>query len=114
MARFVGEHSAGPHLGRSLTSYCFGSLSDQERDEVEQHLMSCEVCWEEFQRLDAAVRTLRFDVALRPLLPVNEVASLLGLSSRLDRPFGGHGAFAFSVAALYGMEWLLGLWSELG
>jgi hypothetical protein len=103
-----------PHLGEALTSYCFGGLPDDARDEVERHLMACNACWQEFQRLDAAVRTLRFDATLELALPGNDVISLLGLSSRLGRPFGGHLLFALTIAGLYGLEWTIGVWSELG
>ena len=114
MNRSADEHASEWHLGQTLTSYCFGGLSDQDRQRVEEHLLGCEACWQEFQTLDAAVRILRFDGALMPTLPVNEMVSLLGLSSRLDRPFGGHATFALTIAGLYGLEWTIGLWSELG
>src|SRR5258706_730203 len=102
------------HLGEALTSYCFGRLSDDDRDEVERHLMGCDACWNEFQRLDAAVRALRFDKMLRPSLQVSDVISLVGLSGRLNRAFGGHLPFALGIAVLFGIEWALGVWSELG
>jgi anti-sigma factor RsiW len=102
------------HPSGTLTSYCFGDLPDGEREQVEQHLMICDGCWEEFRRLDAAVRTLRHESVLGPVMPVDEIVSVLGWSSRLDRPFGGHAWFAISVAMLYGLEWTVGLWSELG
>jgi len=110
---FLNE-TPGPHLGETLTSYCFGGLSDGKRDEVERHLMACDVCWGEFQHLDAAVRSLRFDRMLRPNVPVNEIVSLLGLSGRLNRIFAGHLVFAIGMALLFGAEWTVGIWSELG
>ncbi|MDB5388759.1 MAG: hypothetical protein JWM11_4405 [Planctomycetaceae bacterium] len=102
------------HLGEALTSYCFGSLSDDQRDTVEQHLMSCAICWAEFQRLDAAVRVLRFDARVWPAFSIQAVTSVLGVSSDLQRSFGGHTRFVFVIALLYGVEWAAGLWSELG
>ena len=106
--------SAGPHLGHLLTSYCFGSVTEDERTAAEQHLMSCELCWQEFQRLDAAVRTLRSDPTVKPAMAVTEAVSLVGLSSRLRRPLGGHALFAITIAILYGLEWTAGIWTELG
>jgi Putative zinc-finger len=106
------RQSATP--GRILTAYCFGALSGREQDAVEQHLMACDVCWAQFQRLDAAVTTLRFDASVRPSFAVRDVTSVLGLSGRLERSFGGHAPFAIGIAVLYGLEWTVGLWSELG
>ena len=108
------EDNDPSHLGESLTSYCFGALSDDRRDAVEQHLMSCARCWAEFQRLDTAVRTLRFDAAVRPAFSIQAVTSVLGVSGGLERSLGGHARFVFVIALLYGLEWAVGLWNELG
>src|SRR5690349_12573149 len=93
------------HLGTVLTSYCFGQLTHEERENVERHLLDCDSCWREFQRLDAAVRTLRFDHTLNPGRAVHDAVALLGLSGRLDRRFGGHLSFVLGVAVLMGLEW---------
>jgi Putative zinc-finger len=102
------------HLGKTLTSYCFGTLSDRDQEAVEEHLMACDVCWDEFQRLDAAVRTLRLDRAVGPASPPAEAISLLGLTGRLNRPFAGHKAFVVVAAILFAVVWTLGVWCELG
>jgi Putative zinc-finger len=102
------------HLGEALSSYCFGDLTERDRDDVESHLLECESCWEEFQRVDAAVRTLRLDVAGAVQLPARELVSALGLSGRMALPFGGHRTFTFAISCLFGLEWMIGLWSELG
>lgn len=80
---------------------------------VEQHLMACDACWQEFQRLEAAVRTVRFDATVRPTLPVHDVVSLLGMSERLERPFGGHTRYLLAVGVLYGLAWMTAVWTEL-
>ena len=36
------------------------------------------------------------------------------MSARLERPFGGHLPFVVTIAILYGTEWMLGLWTDLG
>ena len=90
MPRDADEPCIDQRLGEALTSYCFGGLTEDERRAVEEHLLECEACWAEFQSLDASVRSLRFDDTIRPTLPVQKVVSLLGLSGRLNRPFGGH------------------------
>lgn len=114
MEHLADERCIDWRLGDALTSYCFGGLSDDERQAVEKHLIDCEACWTEFQRLDASVRTLRFNQMLHPALPVTEVVSMLGLSSRLNRPFGGHRRYVLWIAGLYGLEWMLSVWTELG
>src|ERR1700687_4795242 len=105
----LDESVGAPHLGEALTSYCFGTLSEREQEAVEQHLMGCDVCWVQFQRLDAAVRTLRFDATVAAPLPAAEVMSVLGLAGRLDRSFAGHAAFAWTMAILFGCVWTIGL-----
>jgi hypothetical protein len=104
---------AASHLGETLTSYCFGGLSDKARNEAERHLMSCERCWDEFQRLDAAVRTLRSE-ALRPALAVSEAVCLMGLSSQLYRAFGGHQVYVGLVGLAYALLFVASVWTELG
>lgn len=102
------------HLGGVLTSYCFGDVSAQDQEAIEAHLMGCDVCWTQFQRLDAAVRTLRPDSGVGPAASETDVISILGLAGRLHRPFAGHVRFAIGAAALFAAIWTLGLWSELG
>lgn len=102
------------HPDEALTSYCFGGLSDAERDAVEQHLMLCNACWAEFRRLDAAVRTLRASEAVTPTVSTAEAVTIFGISREFVRPFAGHTAFVLVVGVLFGLEWMIGLWSELG
>jgi hypothetical protein len=114
MGELANDGCVNPSLGQLLTSYCFGDISVGDFQRIEAHLLECEACWEEFQRFDAGVRTLRFDHMLRPPLPINEAVSMLGLSGRLNRPFGGHQRFVLWIAVLYGLVWAVGIWSELG
>jgi hypothetical protein len=103
-----------PAVGRIVTSYCFDEAREDQQDSVERHLLECDACWEIFQRLDAAVRTLRLDRSVKTRFAPAEVVSQLGFSGRLDRAFGGHAAVVLVLAGLYGIEWAIGLWSELG
>src|SRR5579859_1234612 len=102
------------HLGRALTAYCFGESSESEREAVEQHLLTCNSCWQECHRLTQAVSILRTGNALPPPFAPAEVVTVLGISSRLARPFAGHRAFAIGVTALFGLQFLVGVWVELG
>lgn len=86
---------------QALTSYCFDNLTDHEREAVERHLLHCDECWSAFQRLDAAVRILRFSPEFKPDFSANEAVSLLGLSSRLERSFAGHAAFALIASTMF-------------
>ncbi|HLG56873.1 MAG TPA: zf-HC2 domain-containing protein [Vicinamibacterales bacterium] len=90
-------------LGQALTPYCFGDLTDAERETVEQHLLECDACWSELARLEQAVRALRLDDTLQPTVPPQEIVSLMGLSSRLHRLWGGHQGFALASAAGLGL-----------
>jgi hypothetical protein len=108
------DRDATGHLGRALTSYCFGGLSEEEQDAVEQHLLACDECWSQFQRLDAAVRTLRASGDVVPTLSTADAVSVFGISRELIRPLAGHALFVAAVVALFGVEWTIGLWSELG
>lgn len=96
-----------------ITSFCFGTLNDADRTAVEQHLFSCNPCWSEFQRLDAAVKTLRFDRTLQPGLPIRGVVSLLGLSGRIDRAFAGHRGFVLTASAAFAVLFAVPVLVEL-
>jgi hypothetical protein len=89
-----------PETSELAAPYCFGDATEDEARRLEQHLLECEVCWAEVQRLETAVRVLRSDRRLARTLAVGEVAGLLGMSAGLDRPFAGHRRFALAAAAL--------------
>ncbi len=49
-----------PELSKLMTDYCFGDLTDEDkRRAFEAHILDCDACWEEVQRLDAAVKALQ-------------------------------------------------------
>jgi anti-sigma factor RsiW len=108
------EDDASRHLGPTLMSYCFGGLSEAEQDAVEQHLMVCDSCWRQFQRLDVAVRALRSSPEVVPTLSAADAVAVFGISRELGRPLGGHAVFVSAIVILFGLEWTVGLWSELG
>lgn len=102
------------HLGSVLTAYCFGEASDSDREAVEQHLFVCDRCWEECHRLMGAVDILRAGDALPPPFTAVELLSVSGISSRLGRPFAGHRTFALGVVAIFALQFLVGVWVEVG
>lgn len=99
----------------ALTAYAFGDeLTEVPRQQVDSHIGRCARCAEELMRLEACVRALRYDPNLVSLTPTPEIVSVLGMSGRLDTPFGGHRLLAVGVSVLYGLLWAVGIWSELG
>lgn len=102
------------HPVDSLTDYCFGELSESVRESVERHLFVCDECWNECQRVMTAVAILRSDAAGKFPLAPGEVVSELGVSGRVHLPFAGHRKFALGVTALFAVQFLLGVWVELG
>jgi hypothetical protein len=105
---------SNPGLAGLLSGYCFGGLQEAQRAAIEEHLLECDRCWDEIQRLEHYVRILRTDARVKPALRLPEIVSTLGLSGRLVRPFGGHLTFVVAMSLLYGALWTAGLWTELG
>lgn len=113
-AETLDDRCASPSINEALTSYCFGDLDASGREQVSFHLLECDICWEEFQRLDECVRALRHDPHLNLGAPTLEMFSVLGMSGRLDQPFAGHTSFVLVVAGLYGLLHVASVWTELG
>jgi hypothetical protein len=111
--RSAVDDCSDPLLREALTAYVFGELDGERRETVALHLVECELCWREFERLQNATNALRFDPALDPLAATPEVFSMLGLSGRLEQSFGGHLWSALGVSLLYGLMWAVGIWTEL-
>ena len=114
MSTELVEFCERPELAATITAYCFGDISEQERSVFEAHLLDCDSCWREVDRLSQGVQMLRSDPNLKQTLVTPELFSAFGISRGLDRPFGGHLAYVIVVAVLYGLEWTVGIWTELG
>ena len=84
------DRCADPALSRHLTPSCFGDTTDAEREAFAAHLIDCDACWEEVQRLEAAMRVLREDASVMQPLIASDVVAVLGVSGKLKTPFGGH------------------------
>src|ERR1051326_4623489 len=101
--------------GDRVTAYCFGDLSPE--DEVrrfERHLLYCDSCWAEVQHLTGHVAILASDKSLGTTISQREIVGVLGTSASLERPFAGHWEYAATVSLLYGLEFGLSVWTELG
>lgn len=86
-----------------VTAYCFGDLGVAERESFERHLLDCEACWREVRRLEPAVGVLRSEKNLGESLRGYDMPVLLGTSSRLTLPFGGHLWHVVIACGLYAL-----------
>ena len=102
-----------PDINQLLTKYCFGRASESELQLVEAHLLECESCWQEAQRLSAAVQVLQTDRSLLQTLTPEEAASAFGLSGKLDWPFGGHRMHALIACGMYAALYAIALLVEV-
>lgn len=89
-------------LGRddSVTTYCFGELTEEERYRFEAHLIECSSCWQEVQRLDALVKSIQRDRTLTRQFDA-EIVGAVGISSNVPQRFFGHAAHCIAASAIY-------------
>ena len=104
---------AAPELSRLLTSFCFGRASESEQARVRAHLLECDVCWEEAQKLESATQVLRTDRSLMKSLTPRDIATAFGISSKLELPFGGHLLHALAACGLYAALYAVALVAEV-
>jgi hypothetical protein len=101
-----------PNTSESISCYCFGNATDEERFRFEEHFIECRTCWAEVQRLDAIIRTIQVNRSLtRRFDP--DVVSLIGISSRLSRIFGGHVFHAAAASVIYGLMLAVTVFMEI-
>jgi hypothetical protein len=96
-----------------LAAYCFEDLNENERRLFEAHLLDCDFCWDEVQRLIEAVRVFRSDKQLLRSFSPAEVGSVLGLSIKLDWPLSGHLLHAVAASVLYALLYAIALLLEI-
>jgi len=96
-------------LNRSVTQYCFGEVSESERQVFEAHLLECDFCWAEVQRLGRAVRMLRLDRRLTRSIFTVEIAASLGISGKLRQALGGHWVHAAVASVVYALLFAVAL-----
>ncbi len=86
----------------SITTYCFGGVSEEERYRFEAHLIDCAYCWEEVRRLDSIIRSIQMERGLtRQFDP--DIASVIGISARVPQAFFGHKAHCLLASTLYAL-----------
>lgn len=87
-----------------VAGYCFGDLTESERSAFELHLLTCDTCFQEAERLMAGVGALRADVnTTANALDRSEIAGLLGISADVNEGFAGHTRLAVIAALAYGL-----------
>lgn len=90
-----------PELSESVTAYCFGEIGQQDRDQFEAHALECDFCWQEIQRLDTLIHTLRSDRSLTQHHFAPDIVSMVGVSSEFPRFLAGHWIHAGVSATIY-------------
>lgn len=103
-------HSA---LKELLTPYCFGEASEADRLAFEVHLLDCDECWNEVQRLDAAIQTLRSERGLFFKFITPSALGLFGLSGRVRALLGGHFWYVLLSCFLYSLLYAISLIFEV-
>lgn len=102
-----------PRLRERLTGFCFDGPDAESDPQLEAHLLECDGCWDELQRLERAVRHLRADEPLTRRILAKDLVALIGISARLDRPLAGHSLYALLTCLGLGVLYGLALISEV-
>jgi hypothetical protein len=90
-----------PNLNETITAYCFAEIGERERDEFEEHLLECDFCWHEVQRLDAVVGALRSEKTLTQRQFLSDIVGMAGISAQFQHFLGGHRLHAWLSASIY-------------
>jgi hypothetical protein len=102
-----------PALNARIAELCFGTAEGDDRSALEAHLLVCDECWAEFQRISEAVHVLRDEkTTLEPVMAA-DLIQLVGLGARLHRRLGGHRAIAIAIALGFGAMVALALLVEV-
>lgn len=96
-----------------VSAYCFGDLGEPDRTSFERHLLECEECWADVRRLDRAVNVLRTEESLGEPLKGYDMFVMMGISSRLPLPFGGHLWHVLTASVLYALLYAVALVLEV-
>ena len=104
---------SNPEFDAVVSAYCFCEMPDAERWRFEAHLLECDACWAEVQRMDEVVRVLRSDRALSRSVFSSSIIGTIGISARLRRTFGGHGLYMVTVAVVWALLFAISVPMEL-
>jgi len=104
---------SAPKINQAITAYCFGRATESERKAVEAHLLECDVCWQEVQRLEVAIQALRAERGLLRSISASEIATAFGISAKLASPWAGHLWHALASCALYALLYTVAFVAEI-
>jgi FecR-like protein/putative zinc finger protein len=91
------------HVGKQLSAYCHGELSDQQSRDVSEHLVACERCRAEYEQISFGIRLAeQLPQASAPASMWGEIEALLDRQSQ-DRELRGQ---------ITGRRWTL-TWPQL-
>jgi len=93
-----------PGCNEGITAYCFGGIRGEDRDQFEAHVLECDLCWQEVQRLDSLIHTLRSDKSLTQRHFASDIVSMAGISSEFPRFVAGHWIHAGVAATTWRSE----------
>jgi hypothetical protein len=102
-----------PTLNRQVAGYCFGDLTEEEMRSFEAHLLDCDFCWHEVERLEAAIGLLRTDRDMTERFSPADAVALFGISSRVTWPFAGHLWHVLASCTLYALLYSVALLVEV-
>jgi len=102
-----------PALNARIAELCFNEAEGEDRSALEAHLLVCDECWTEFQRISEAVHVLRSEkTGIEPVMAA-DLIQLVGLGARLHRRLGGHAFIAGIIAFGFGLMVTLALLVEV-
>lgn len=96
-----------------VSAYCFGDLNEPDRNEFERHLLDCDDCWTKVRRLDQSIGILRTEERLGEPHKGYDMFVIMGISSRLPQPFGGHLWHVLTACVLYALLYAVALVLEV-
>lgn len=100
-----------PGQNESVTTYCFGEVSDEERFRFEAHLLDCPHCWAEVQRLDAIIRSVQTNRVTQRFNP--DIVSMVGISSRFAQFLAGHWIHGVISSCLFSLMLAVSVFMEV-
>lgn len=107
------EECHAPWLAAARGKFCFGESSEEERARFESHLLECDFCWQEIQRLDAAIDLLRRDKTFTDSELARSVLDSVCISAKLENRFGGHTWHVLLISGLYASLYAVALALEV-
>jgi hypothetical protein len=102
-----------PALNARIAELCFGGPAGEDRTALEAHLLVCDDCWAEFQRISEAVHVLREEKTSLEAVMAADLIQLVGLGAHLQRRLGGHRAIAMAISGGFGAMVALALLVEV-